>query len=109
MRGLVSALGLVHLGLLLGGSVLFAGIVSTAGNVYLAQQASSVGSVSIVQAALNIVYHMEFTTNNPSESGSVFTYYNAHDGLASPYPNFDQQKLLQYWQSGSTPVNDVQC
>jgi hypothetical protein len=109
MRGLASALGLGHLGLLLGTSLLFAGIATTLGNMYLAQQASNTGAVSIVQAALNIVYHIGFTTSNPSESGSVFTYYNAHDGLASPYPNFDQQKLLQYWQSGSVSVNDVQC
>ncbi len=108
MKSWVSALGLGHLALILGGSLAFAGTATVVGNYYLSQQVASTGAVSIVQTALNVIYHFNFTRANPdpNEKGQVFTYYNTKDGLASPYPNFDQPKLLQYW---SSPYNNIQC
>ncbi len=108
MHNIASALGLKYLALFIGGTLLAGGIVSTAAQLYVTQYQSSAGGQSpIVQAALNIVIHMTMGPD-PNQGGAVtFTHYNPNDGVPSPYPGFDQQKLLQYW-SGEN-LSDIQC
>ncbi len=110
MKYVASVLGLGPLLLIIGGSLLFGVLENSAGSVYLAALNSQAeGAQNIVQAALNIAIHLSMTTSNPAEKGAVFTLYNTNDGKASPYPGFDQQKLLQYWRQGGVTLNNVQC
>jgi soluble lytic murein transglycosylase-like protein len=103
MKRIASAFGLRPFALILGGSLLLNGlqVFSTA------QYSQASGATSIVQAALNIAMHLSGPPSN--KLGKPFTYFNTNDGKVSPYPNFDQQKLLQVWSQHGVALNDVQC
>jgi Transglycosylase SLT domain/CHAP domain len=110
MKRVASVLGLGPLGLILGGALLYGALANSLPAMYWASmnaQGSGAGAQVIVQSALNIVMHI---SGPPTDKlGKPFTYYNTKDGKSSPYPNFDQQKLLQVWSQHGVALNDVQC
>jgi soluble lytic murein transglycosylase-like protein len=110
MKSLASVLGMGPLALILGGALLYGAIANSLPAMYwsaMSAQGSGAGAQEIVQAALNIAIHISGPAAD--KTGKPFTYYNTNDGKTSPYPNFDQQKLLQVWSQHGVALNDVQC